>query len=87
MKQEILKQQIKNYFQYMFEKNQSNQMSDQEFQNQIKNYSNNSFLEIDEVLENIKFKDLNIHEFSISEVENAYFDATDELLKENQQQN
>ena len=77
---EILKNQFKNYFQYMFEKNQFANESDAELENKIKNYSVDSFLELDEVLENIQLRNLEISDFSNNEIGLAYDSAVEELL-------
>jgi hypothetical protein len=84
MNQEILKQQIKNYFNYMVGKNQWSNQSDQEFQNQLKNYTVNSFLDLDDILQNINFRDMNIDEFSDDTIESVYFNAINELLSDAQ---
>jgi hypothetical protein len=77
---EILKNQFKNYFHYMFEKNQFANESDAEIENKIKNYSFDSFLELDELLENINFRNLEISDFSNDEIGEAYDSAIEELL-------
>lgn len=82
---ENLKNQFKKYFQYMFEKNQFANESDSEIENKIKNYSVDSFLELDEVLENIQLRNLEISDFSNDEIGLAYDSAVEELLNENQQ--
>jgi hypothetical protein len=78
---ENLKNQFKKYFQYMFEKNQFANESDSEIENKIKNYSVDSFLELDEVLENIQLRNLEISDFSNNEIDEAYASAIEELLK------
>ena len=77
---EILKNEIKKYFDYMFKKNQFANESDIELENKIKNYSVDSFLELDEVLENIQLRNLEISDFSNNEIGLAYDSAVEELL-------
>ena len=75
-----LKNQFKNYFQYMFENNQFANENDAELENKIKKYSVDSFLELDEVLENIQFRNLELSDFSNNEIELAYDSTVEELL-------
>lgn len=74
---QILKNTIKNYFNYMFE-NKSKE--------EIAKYNHDSFLDFSSFLDEIKIrfnKEININDFSDDEISVAYDSAIEELLNLN----